>query len=353
VPNIAGEIRRYLRDRGGSVRLPRGVHELRGPAVEAQRELATGLGRAPSSAEIAEHLGADEDDVALALDAQRLSRTYELSPDAAGAIEPLDAVEDRVFLSEAFRGLEEGERRILYLRFVRDMEAAEVARELGLSGRQLSRRTRVALGKLRHELERSSSGGEESPAEPAPGRLPASTPKPKMDLMAGRAPLEEEYLEQPYRIELVKEAGPDGGWTARVEELPECVASAATHEEAVVRVEEAMREWIADALAHGREVPKPRSTTSHSGRLLVRMPQSLHADLSRAAEREEVSLNQFITSVLASAIGWRQREGGAAANPSSAYESAHRRALRLNVLVLWVVALTALVLLVVELVQKI
>src|SRR5881227_3738161 len=60
VPNIAGEIKRYLRDRGGSVRLPRRVVELRGAAVHAQRELATSLGRPPTSAEIAEQLGARE-----------------------------------------------------------------------------------------------------------------------------------------------------------------------------------------------------------------------------------------------------------------------------------------------------
>jgi HicB-like protein involved in pilus formation len=34
------------------------------------------------------------------------------------------------------------------------------------------------------------------------------------------------------------------------------------------------------------------------------MPQSLHAELASAADREEVSLNQFITSSLASTVGW-------------------------------------------------
>jgi hypothetical protein len=44
---------------------------------------------------------------------------------------------------------------------------------------------------------------------------------------------------------------------------------------------------------------------SHSGRLLLRMPQSLHAELARAAEHEGVSLNGFITGALASAVRWR------------------------------------------------
>jgi RNA polymerase sigma factor (sigma-70 family) len=47
---------------------------------------------------------------------------------------------------------------------------------------------------------------------------------------------------------------------------------------------------------------------SPSGRLLLRMPQSLHAGLAEAAEREGVSLNQFITNSLAAAVAWRQPE---------------------------------------------
>src|SRR5947207_6630613 len=57
VPNIAGEIRRYLRDRGGSVRLPRRVQELRAGAAQAQAALRAKLGREPSAAEMAAEIG--------------------------------------------------------------------------------------------------------------------------------------------------------------------------------------------------------------------------------------------------------------------------------------------------------
>src|SRR5438552_14195232 len=50
---------------------------------------------------------------------------------------------------------------------------------------------------------------------------------------------------------------------------------------------------------------KPRSRPArHSGRLLLRMPAGLHEDLAGASDRNGVSLNQFITSVLAGAVGW-------------------------------------------------
>ena len=66
-----------------------------------------------------------------------------------------------------------------------------------------------------------------------------------------------------------------------------------------------MTAWLASAKREGKNVPEPKTAQSHSGRLLLRMPQTLHAELARIAERESVSLNQFITDVLAGALGWR------------------------------------------------
>jgi hypothetical protein len=57
--------------------------------------------------------------------------------------------------------------------------------------------------------------------------------------------------------------------------------------------------------------PKQRQRSgSYSGRLLLRMPRSLHEELARASDRDGVSLNQFITGVLASAVDWRRENDG-------------------------------------------
>jgi RNA polymerase sigma-B factor len=68
----------------------------------------------------------------------------------------------------------------------------------------------------------------------------------------------------------------------------------------------------------GREMaqpaPEPEQPQSHSGRLLVRMPPSLHSELVRAAEREGVSLNTLVTGALAGAVGWR--DGRAEPSPA-------------------------------------
>jgi predicted RNase H-like HicB family nuclease len=118
----------------------------------------------------------------------------------------------------------------------------------------------------------------------------------------------------PYPVTLVHED--DDQWVATIDALPGCAARGASPDEAVERAGEAMAAWLASAKREGKNVPEPKTAQSHSGRLLLRMPQTLHAELARIAERESVSLNQFITDVLSGALGWRAtgakaRGGGA------------------------------------------
>jgi len=115
------------------------------------------------------------------------------------------------------------------------------------------------------------------------------------------------YVELPYHITLVQD-GDDGGgkWIAAAEELPDCTSRGDSAEEAIGGLKDAMATWISAALKEGRDIPEPRTEASHSGRLLLRMPRTLHAALTKAAERENVSLNQFITDSLASVVGWRR-----------------------------------------------
>ena len=355
-PNIVGEIRRYLRDRSAGVRLPRRVLELRAAALATQFDLAAELGRTPTPSEIARRLEAEEEDVAVALDANRAPLPVELASeaghDARTGEESLETAEDRLFLSGAIASLDEREQRILFLRYVRDVEPIEIARELDMSPRQLSRTTQAALAKLRLGLE---EGEPREDQQSVPRPLARASAEPNIASKgAGRTLDLDRYIKQPYHIELVKEDAHDGGWTAQVDELPGCAAQGASADEAARGVEQAMRDWITDALANGREVPKPRSAASHSGRLLVRMPQSLHAELARAAEREEVSLNQFITSSLSSAVGWRRDEQAEGPSPASAWPDPDRRsglrtALVVNLVILAIVAAVAVTLLIIAL----
>lgn len=117
-----------------------------------------------------------------------------------------------------------------------------------------------------------------------------------------------------YRISLVRAGeGPDSPWLAEVDELPECSARGGTPVEAVQRAWAAVEErtQAADGSA-----PKPAAR--HSGKLLVRMPATLHDELARAAETEGVSLNQMITGILASAVEWRSNNSRRASSPGEA-----------------------------------
>ena len=113
----------------------------------------------------------------------------------------------------------------------------------------------------------------------------------------------DEFLARPYRISLQRDGG--NGWLAEVDELEGCTAQAPTPHEAASKIHAAMAAWMSAALSEGREIPAPRSVGNPSGRLLLRLPSTLHGTLARAADREGTSLNQFITGALAAAVGWR------------------------------------------------
>jgi antitoxin HicB len=114
----------------------------------------------------------------------------------------------------------------------------------------------------------------------------------------------DEYLTLPYHIEIIHDNDDENpGWVARVVELPGCITQGDTFEELGEMIEDAMRGWIGLALEDGDPVPEPRPDEDYSGKFVVRVPRSLHRQLAEAAEREGVSLNQFINVALGIAVG--------------------------------------------------
>ena len=95
------------------------------------------------------------------------------------------------------------------------------------------------------------------------------------------------------------------------------------------------------------EEPEDRDKPSPSGRLLLRMPRTLHADLAQAAEREGTSLNQFITAALATKIGSGPDEHRS--EPNQAHSRVIATALVANAVVIGLAAVTAIAVLIVAL----
>jgi predicted RNase H-like HicB family nuclease len=118
----------------------------------------------------------------------------------------------------------------------------------------------------------------------------------------------EQYLGLRYPITLVPEK--EGGYTVLVPDLPGCVSVGETVEEALEMIGDARRLWLEVAYQHGDEIPLPSTEREYGGRVLVRMPPSLHRRLVEGAEAEEVSLNQHMVALLAenSAISQVRRE---------------------------------------------
>lgn len=106
------------------------------------------------------------------------------------------------------------------------------------------------------------------------------------------------YLGLPYRISL--EPDPNGGFAVSVPELPGCVSQGETVEEAYQMIRDAMAAWIQSALDRGDPIPAPGE---YSGKILLRLPKSLHRELALAANVDGVSLNQFIATQLGKAVG--------------------------------------------------
>ena len=111
----------------------------------------------------------------------------------------------------------------------------------------------------------------------------------------------ERYMTRPYRIELTPA---DGEWVVSMPELPGCLSQGDTIEEALAMIRDAQRAWISARLEDSLSVPLPAEDEhSYTGRFIVRVPKDLHRSLVHAAAAEGVSLNLYVATVLAQAVG--------------------------------------------------
>jgi predicted RNase H-like HicB family nuclease len=117
-------------------------------------------------------------------------------------------------------------------------------------------------------------------------------------------------LKKPYRRVIVPEE--DGSFRAEIVEFPGCIAVADSAAEALVTLEEVAESWLEAMLANGNSIPEPLETTEFSGKLVLRLPKSLHAKSAYAAKREGVSLNQFIVTCISESVGARSVTSSAA-----------------------------------------
>lgn len=112
----------------------------------------------------------------------------------------------------------------------------------------------------------------------------------------------ENYLRRPY-LRVVTPDEETGTFTAEILEFPGCIAQGNSVKEVYSRIENAAMSWIDAALDSGHEIPEPVSTNEFGGKVLLRLPRSVHRQITLTAERENTSLNQFILSAISEKLG--------------------------------------------------
>ena len=164
VPTVTGEVKRYFRDFGWTVRPPRRIQELQAQISRASNELSQSLHRSPKPREVAEFLGIDVDSVIEALAADGCftpaSLDVPVGEDGSGSLGELLGGEDadlgraeaRILLGPAVRRLKERDRRIIELRFFYGWTQEQIAQDIGVTQMQVSRLLSRILSDLRSDL---------------------------------------------------------------------------------------------------------------------------------------------------------------------------------------------------------
>ncbi len=170
-PTMLGELKRYFRDSGWAVHVPRGVKERAVELAGATEKLSSRLGRSPSLGELAQELGVTEEQTLEAIEAYHARHAAPLEQGSddedSASLSPaqlLGAEDERLeqaeYLSVIAKGVEalsDSDRMILFLRFGRDLTQSEIARRVGTSQMQVSRLLRAAIEKIRQ------ASGEDQP----------------------------------------------------------------------------------------------------------------------------------------------------------------------------------------------
>ena len=169
-PTILGEIKKYFRDKGWIVKVPRFMKELASNITKAKEKLSAELGRTPTVSEIAEYMDETEENVIKALEssaaygALSLNQTfYEDGEEGLYSVfrkytakneKGYDDIENYEIIEKVLKEMTGTNRYIFKKRFVEEMSQSEIAKKLGVSQMTISRAEKKILEKIASELEK-------------------------------------------------------------------------------------------------------------------------------------------------------------------------------------------------------
>jgi len=165
-PTIIGEIKRHFRDKGWAIRVPRRLQELRMQIGAATGELTQDLGRSPTPRELAHRIGCTVEEIIEGLESNNAYSTLSLDAgdehedsatrllDTLGSLdEHLEHVEIRESIKPLLDALDPREKKILLLRFFKNMTQSQIAEEIGVSQMHVSRLLTRTLARLRESMQ--------------------------------------------------------------------------------------------------------------------------------------------------------------------------------------------------------
>lgn len=169
-PTIIGEIKKYFRDKGWSIRVPRRIQELSKKINVSKNTLQQKLQRTPTVRDIAQYLNCTEEEVIEAMEASQVytSRSLDLTYDNDGENKDIqlldiigetdkrfDEIENKDFLNKVIKKLNQVEKKVLEDRFFKNKTQMQVAKELNVSQMTISRMEKRIIEKFRIELKKS------------------------------------------------------------------------------------------------------------------------------------------------------------------------------------------------------
>ena len=110
-----------------------------------------------------------------------------------------------------------------------------------------------------------------------------------------------DILKKPYSRILIPDE--EGGYSAEILEFPGCFAQGETPNEAFENLENAAKAWVEASQEQGLDIPSPAENHKFSGKIVLRMPRSLHKKVAKLSERDGTSINQFLVTSIATRVG--------------------------------------------------
>lgn len=162
-PTILGEVKKYFRDKGWAIKIPRRIQEISKKINEASNDLQYKLGRTPTVKELSENLDYTQEEILEAMEASKLfvsqslnvsieksdSKEVELSEIIKDEVNNYEIFENNDFLKRSFEFLNKVEKQVIIERFYNNKTQLDIAKKLNISQMTVSRIEKKAIEKIR------------------------------------------------------------------------------------------------------------------------------------------------------------------------------------------------------------